>query len=88
QSIQALRDLRADLVRSEGVIGRRWSKMDLVVTRSHYIAIGRSIFRLPVEDWYHLAENDRVLIVHYPHTGAVAKVERLEQAPSPDRRRR
>jgi hypothetical protein len=77
QAIQSLRDLREELVRTEGVVGRKWSKMDFIINRSHYIAIGRSIFRLPVEDWYDLAEGDRLGIVHYPHTGTVAGVERL-----------
>lgn len=77
QSIQALRDLRSALVRTDGVVGRKWSKMDFVITRSHYIAVGRSIFRLPVADWYQLSEQDAVTVLHYPHTGTVAHVERL-----------
>lgn len=81
QSIQALRDLQAELVRTEGVVGRHWSKMDFIITRSHYIAVGRAIFNLPVEDWYLLDENDRVVIDHYPHTGTVARVERIPGTP-------
>jgi hypothetical protein len=77
QSIQSLRDLGATPVRTEGVVGRKWSKMDFIINRSHYIAIGRGIFRLPVEDWYDLSEGDRLGILHYPHTGTVAGVERL-----------
>lgn len=77
QSIQSLRDLESELARTEGVVGRKWSKMDFIVTRSHYISVERKIFRLPVEDWYPLAEDDRVQVVHYPHTGTVAGVERL-----------
>ena len=80
QSIQALRDLGADLVRTEGVIARRWSKMDLFITRSHYISVNRNIFRLPVEDWYNLAEDDIVAVTHYPHTGSVASIEKTGEA--------
>jgi hypothetical protein len=78
QSIQALRDLQADLVRTDGVIGRKWSKMDFIVTRSHYIAVGRKIFRLNVVDWHLNEEGDHVSVLHYPHTGTVAQIERIE----------
>lgn len=89
QAIQSLRDLGADLVRTEGVIARRWSKMDLFITRSHYISVNRSIFRLPVEDWYNLSEDDIVAITHYPHTGTVARIETTGRAkPKSDPRRR
>jgi hypothetical protein len=81
QSIQALRDLRSPLMKTEGVVGRRWSKMDFIVTRSHYIAVGRKIFSLPVEDWYLIQENERVAVLHYPHTGTVAKLDRVEDSP-------
>ncbi len=81
QAVQAWRDLRSPLVRTEGVIARRWSKMDFILTRSHYIAIGRKIFSLPVADWYQLEENERVALLHYPHTGTVAGVQRVSGAP-------
>lgn len=82
QAVQAWRDLRSPLMRTEGVISRHWSKMDFIVTRSHYIAVGRRIFSLPVADWYQLAENERVALLHYPHTGTVAHVERLPETPA------
>lgn len=75
QSIQSLRDLRSPLKRTEGRIGRRWSKLDFFITKSYYIAVAGTIFRIPLADWYHLAENDQVVVTHYPHTGAVASVE-------------
>lgn len=93
QSIQALRDLRAPLVTTRGPVHRIWSKMDLVVTRSHYIAVGRHIFHVPFPAWYDLrdeakrmrdAELDKdylmeVEVQHYPHTGTVERVERVGQ---------
>ncbi len=82
QSAQALRDLREPLVRTEGLITRRWSRMDLVFTRSHYIAVGRKIFSLPAADWYQLEENQHIILVHYPHTGRVAHVERAPEPPA------
>jgi hypothetical protein len=75
QSIQALRDLNAEVIRTEGVVGRRWSKMDFIVTRSHYIAVAGKIFRIPVENWQFLNEDDHVVVTHYPHSGTVAAVE-------------
>jgi hypothetical protein len=77
QSIQSVRDLNATVVRTEGRIGRKWTKMDFVVSRSHYISVGRTIFRIPVVDWHLLQEDDPVAVIHYPHTGTVAAVERL-----------
>jgi hypothetical protein len=89
QSIQALRDIGAELTITQGGIARRWSKMDLFITRSHYISVNRNIFRLPVEDWYGLAEDDVVIITHYPHTGTVATIEKVDHAPrKPESRKR
>ena len=82
QSTQALRDLREPLVRTEGIVTRRWSKMDFVFTRSHYVALGRKIFSLPMADWYQLEENQHIALLHYPHTGTVARVERAPQPPA------
>lgn len=95
QSIQSLRDLRADLRTTRGPVRRIWSKMDLFVTRSHYIAIDRQIFRIPAEAHFDLREEAKRLrdagleddylieveVVHYPHTGTVESVKRLGQVP-------
>jgi hypothetical protein len=83
QSIQSIRDLRASLVRTEGRVGRKWTKMDFLISRSHYVSLGRNIFRIPVVDWHLLEEDDLVAIVHYPHTGAVTRVEHLPDPPNP-----
>ena len=93
QSIQSLRDLREELRTTRGPVLRIWSKMDLFVTRSHYIAVGRNIFRIPLPAYYDLREEAKrlrdaeledeyrieVQIVHYPHTGTVESVERVGQ---------
>lgn len=86
QSVQAVRDLRAPLVRTEGVIGRRWSRSDFIISRSYYISVGRNIFPLPIEKWYDLAEDDVVLLTHYPHTTTVVTVEKLPKSPPRERR--
>ena len=91
QSIQALRDLRAVPRTTRGPITRIWSKMDLVVTRSHYIRIEGNIFRVPFQDYYDLREEAKRLkaegledeyrieveVTHYPHTATVESVKRL-----------
>lgn len=96
QSIQALRDLRAKELRTtQGPVTRIWSKMDLFVTRSYYINVNRSIFRIPIHAYWDLREEakrmhaDRsdedfrieVRVEHYPHTGNVVAVERLGVVP-------
>ena len=98
QSIQALRDLRAELKTTRGPVSRIWSKMDLIVTRSYYIRVSGNIFRVPFPAYYDLREEAKrmrnagiddeymieVQIVHYPHTGTVESVERLGQVRVPD----
>jgi hypothetical protein len=77
QSIQALRDINAELIRTEGRIGRHWNKLDFFITHSYYISVSGKIFRIPAEDWHLLEEDDRVAVTHYPHSGAVAGIEHL-----------
>ena len=93
QSIQALRDLKAEPRTTRGPVSRIWSKMDLFVTRSYYIRVGRNIFRVPFPVYFDLREEAKrmknagiedeyaieVQVVHYPHTGSVESVERLGQ---------
>lgn len=93
QSIQSLRDLRAELQTTRGPVSRIWSKMDLIVTRSYYIRVGRNIFRVPFPAYFDLREEAKRLrsaelddeymieveVVHYPHTGTVERVERIGQ---------
>lgn len=102
QSVQALRDLREDLVTTRGPITRIWSKMDLFVTRSYYIRVKGAIFRIPFPAYYDLREEAKrlrsagleddyrieVQVTHYPHTGAVETVERLGQVRIDDGRAR
>lgn len=97
QSVQAIRDLRAGTTRvTRGPVTRIWSKMDLFVTRSHYIAVERAIFRIPIEAYWDLREEAKrmradgsdddyrieVQVEHFPHTGNVVKVERLGVVPA------
>lgn len=95
QSIQALRDLRAAPVVTQGPVTRIWSKMDFFVTRSHYIAVRRMIFRIPVAAYYDLREEAKrmradgtdedyrieVRVEHFPHTGNVIAIDRVGVVP-------
>ena len=96
QSIQALRDLRANRTTvTQGPVSRIWSKMDMFVTRSYYITVNRTIFRIPVQAYWDLREEAKrmraegsdedyrieVRVEHFPHTGNVVKVERLGVVP-------
>jgi hypothetical protein len=97
QSIQALRDLRADTtVVTRGPVNRIWSKMDMFVSRSYYITVQRNIFRIPIQSYWDLREEAKrmraegtdedyrieVQVEHYPHTGNVVAVERLGVIPT------
>lgn len=98
QSIQALRDLRTNPVVTQGAITRIWSKMDFFVSRSYYIAMRRTIFRIPVTDYYDLREEAKrmradgtdedyrieVRVTHFPHTGNVISLERTGLVPVRD----
>jgi hypothetical protein len=96
QSIQAIRDLRANTtVITQGPVNRIWSKMDMFITRSYYITVDRNIFRIPVQAYWDLREEAKrmradgsdedyrieVRVEHFPHTGNVVKVERLGVVP-------
>jgi uncharacterized protein (DUF58 family) len=96
QSIQAIRDLRANrLVVTQGPVSRIWSKMDLFISRSYYINVNRNIFRIPLQSYWDLREEAKrmradgtdedyrieVRVEHYPHTGNVVSVERLGLVP-------
>jgi hypothetical protein len=96
QSIQALRDLRANrLVVTQGPVSRIWSKMDLFISRSYYINVNRNILRIPIQAYWDLREEAKrmradgtdqdyrieVRVEHYPHTGNVTKVERTGLVP-------
>lgn len=98
QSIQALRDMRAEMRTTRGPVSRIWSKMDLLVTRSYYIRVGRNIFRVPFPAYFDLREEVKrlksagleeeylieVAVVHFPYTGTVESVERIGQVRVPD----
>jgi hypothetical protein len=96
QSVTALRDLGAKrLSVTQGPVTRIWSKMDLFITRSYYINVNRTIFRIPLQAYWDLREEAKrmradgtdedyrmeVRVEHYPHTGNVISVERVGVLP-------
>lgn len=91
QSIQALRDLRSEMRTSRGPVLRLWSKRDVFVSKSYYVAVNRSIFRIPLPSYWDLREEVKRLreaelddefrveveVLHYPHTGAVEWIKKV-----------
>lgn len=80
QTMQTVRDLYAHPVCIDGPIGRHWSKTDFILVRSHYISLKRTIFSIPVEEWFDLDEGDSVAVTYFPHTNTVISVDRLTLA--------
>lgn len=77
QVIQHLRDLRAPLAESVGVIQRKWSRADLVIAwNSYYIAVNRTVFRIGPLDYAEVEEDMYVKVVHFPNTNNVVSVHR------------
>jgi len=83
QSIQTLRDLSTKPGTFEGPIARRWTKRDGFVVKTHYVAVNKAIFRIPVESYLDLKPGDVVRIEAYPHTGLVLRCERTGR-PEPE----
>jgi hypothetical protein len=79
QSVQALRDLVAQPMETQGVIHRKWRRNDLFVMHSHYLLVNRHVFRVEPTDFMELEVDDTVSIVHYPHTDTVESLALLER---------
>lgn len=87
QSVQTLRDLGERPRLFEGSVTRRWTKRDGFVVKSHYVAVNKAIFRIPVDAYMDVKTGDSVRIEAYPHTGLVLRCERTgrpePEAPEP-----
>ena len=79
QVIQSVRDLFSQLVETTGLVERRWSRNEFFLFRNSYIFVDRNVFRLPPEQLLDIDRGDLVRIVHYPHTGAVERIERVRR---------
>src|SRR5205823_2646758 len=71
QSIQSLRDLRLAPAETSGPVARRWTKRDAFIAKSHYLAVNKAIYRIPVENYLEVQVGDTVTILAFPHTGTV-----------------
>jgi len=80
QVVQSLRDVFSNLMETTGLVERSWSRNDLLLFRSQYLFLNRTVFRVGPEQALDVQLGDTVRIVHYPHTGAVESVEVTERA--------
>lgn len=75
---QHLRDLRAPLAESTGVVQRKWSRADLVIAwHSYYLTVERTVFRVQPEDYLNVDEGMYVKVVHFPHTLNVVSIHEI-----------
>ena len=82
QLVQHVRDLGAQPVEMDGVVLRKWRRADLVIAMdSHYLTVGKKVFRVRPEDWVHVDEMMRVRVLHYPHTLNVISVREVYHRP-------
>lgn len=83
-SIQAIRDLFADPVETRGAIGRTWTKVELLLRRRHYIAVGPDVFHVPKQIFAALPDPPAwISVLHYPHTLAVIAWRELDVSEQP-----
>ena len=78
QSLQSLTDLFREPLEMTGYVTRRWSRIDSLVMRSHYIRIEKHIFRINKNHHGDPNEGDYVWVRYYPSSSTVVTVERRE----------
>ena len=77
--VAALRDLRTDPVETEGAVQRKWRKNDFFIAKSHYLMVGKRVFRVAGHVWLEMPDvPGRVLLLHYPHTNTVVDWQRVD----------
>ena len=84
QSIQSVIDLFSAPTTIEGLVTRRWAKMDSLVMRTHYVRIGKTILRGDRDLLDGVAAGDRVSVQYYRHSAVVLDVQMIDQAPKPE----
>ncbi|MEX0749385.1 MAG: hypothetical protein WD359_01120 [Dehalococcoidia bacterium] len=86
QVVQHVRDLRAPLVESEGIVTRKWKNADLIIAwDSYYIRVERVVFRIKPEYFIDVREESYVKVVHFPYSLNVVSVHEL-RPPAPGTR--
>jgi len=82
QVVQHLRDLRAPLAESEGLVVRKWKRADLIIAwESYYITVDRTVFRIKPEQYLDVREDSYVKVVHFPSTLNVVSVHEVLRPP-------
>ena len=84
QSIQATADLFGEPRTLSGVVLRRWSKMDSLVMRTHYMRIGKSILRGDAALIGDVNAGDTVEVRFYRHSAVVIALKTLDKVPPPE----
>jgi hypothetical protein len=82
QAVQSILDLKAKPVTLRGEVTRRWSKMDSVVMRTHYIRIDKAILRGDRLLLDEVKEGDVVEVRYYKRSAVVLSLNVLERAPT------
>jgi hypothetical protein len=80
QSVQATRDLFAQLVETEGRVERRWSRNEFFIVRNDYVLVQGSVFRIEPERALQIEAGDTVRVVHFPHTDTVETIDVVQRA--------
>ena len=79
--VASLQDLRADPVETEGAVARKWRKSDFFLLRSHYLMVGKRVFRVEKAVWLESPDvPGRVHLLHYPHTNTLIDWRPVEEA--------
>jgi hypothetical protein len=78
QVVQSLRDLFSRTVETTGLVERLWSRNEFLLFRHTYVFVERNVFRVPVQHLLDVERGDLVRIVHYPHTGTVEFIEKVQ----------
>lgn len=77
QSYQSISDLTHPTKTTTGRVTRRWARSDSLIIKSHYIRIGRQIFRGDVLVLDQVKAGSYVEVEYYPHSSVVLNLKRL-----------
>ena len=83
QSVQAILDLFGEPKTLRGAVLRRWSKMDSLVMKTHYLRIEKTILRGDVDLIGGVNAGDIVEVRFYRHSAVVVGLKTIEKAPEP-----
>jgi hypothetical protein len=83
QSIQSLLDLASEPAILEGQVGRRWSRRDSFVAKSHYMRVGRQILRGDQFTLGGISTGDRVRVRFHRRSSVVIEAEKLSEPGQP-----